>query len=133
MDFVLGLQQFGTMGIVLLRVVVGIIFLKHGAMKFAMWKMQPTEQMPSNMLKLMRVLSIIEAIAGLALILGLFTQLGAIALSLVMVGAIYFKIVKWKKTFTGDGGWELDLVLLAACVVLLLNGAGVWGIDVPLQ
>ena len=40
-----------------------------------------------------------------------------------MLGAIYFKIFKWKMPFTSQTstGWEFDLVLLAAGLVILVK------------
>ncbi|MBI4272248.1 DoxX family protein [Candidatus Uhrbacteria bacterium] len=129
MEFFASLLQYNDLGLAFVRIVVGIIFLKHGKMKFGMWKMQASEQMPMQMLNIMRVLSIVESVAGLALILGLFVQLAAVTLGIIMLGAIYFKVFKWKKTFAGDGGWEFDLILLAANLALILSGPGAWSLD----
>ena len=53
----------------------------------------------------------------------------AIGLAVIMVGAINLKARKMHRGFTGDGGWELDFVILAANVALVLLGAGVWSLD----
>ncbi len=129
MEFFQSLYQYGDVGMLLLRLTVGIIFIKHGMMKIAMWKMQPSEQMPAQMLNLMRGLSIVESVAGLAMIIGLFTQLVAVVLGIVMLGAMYYKIFKWGKKFTGDGGWEFDLILLVASLALVLSNGGKWALD----
>ena len=129
MEFLVQLQSFGDWGLLALRIAVGAIFLFHGVQKWAMWKMQPSKEMPSSMLAIMRTLSIVEPLSGLAVLLGLLTQLGAFALGIVMVGALYFKIHKWKAKFSGDGGWEYDLMLLAACSALFVLGAGSMSID----
>ncbi|MDO8601188.1 MAG: DoxX family protein [bacterium] len=118
------LLQFNDLGLFLLRLAVGIVFLVHGKQKLAMWKMQPSEQMPSGMLNMMRFLSLAEIAGGLALIFGVLTQLAAIGLAIIMLGAIYYKIKIWKKKFSEPGGWEFDLVLLTANLAILLNGGG---------
>lgn len=122
------LSEFNDYGLLLLRLAVGLIFLVHGYQKLRMWKMKPSPEMPSKMLNTMRALSVVELLAGAALILGIFSQLAAIALAAVMVGAIYYKIVVWKKKFTEPGGWEFDLILLAASLAILFSGGGSIGI-----
>ena len=89
-----------------------------------MWKMQASEQMPKNMLDMMKFLSLAEIAGGLALIFGVLTQLAAIGLAVIMLGAIYYKMKVWKKKFSEAGGWEMDLLLLAACLVILFSGGG---------
>ncbi|HKE92230.1 MAG TPA: DoxX family protein [Gemmatimonadales bacterium] len=112
-----------------LRVAVGTVFLVHGIQKQAFWKMQPSEQLPSGMIKLLRFLSIVEPLGGVAILAGFLTAPAAIGLSIIMLGAINLKAGQMKKGFTGDGGWELDFMVLAANVVLFLLGAGAWSLD----
>ncbi|MEK7122472.1 MAG: hypothetical protein AAB855_01300, partial [Patescibacteria group bacterium] len=59
------------------------------------------------------------------------TTYGALALVVVMLGALYFKIFVWKKTFTEPGGWELDSTLLAAALMIAALGAGVFSLSIP--
>ena len=128
MDFLLNLHQFEDLGLLILRVAIGTIFLVHGASKWSMWK-QPQGTPPNMMTNIMRLLSIVEPVAGIAVFLGVFTQVAAIGLALVMIGAIYMKSMKWQKSFTGDGGWELDFMILAGCITLLFLGAGGYSFD----
>lgn len=116
-----------------LRIAVGVIFLVHGVQKQAMWKMQPSAQLPAPMLKLLRFLSIVEPLGGLAMIAGFLTRPAAIGLAIIMVGAINLKARKMHRGFTGDGGWELDFIVLSANVALLLVGAGAWSLDSVLR
>ena len=116
--------EFSDFGLLLLRLAVGLIFLIHGTKKLGMWKMKPSPEMPSNMLNIMRALSVVEPLAGAALILGVFTQLAAIVLALVMAGALYFKIVVWKKKFAEPGGWEIDFMLLMVNLSIIFIGGG---------
>ncbi len=116
-----------------LRIAVGVTFIVHGVQKQAMWKMQPTEQLPAPFLRLLRFLSIIEPLGGVALLAGFLTPFAAAGLGIIMLGAIDLKGRKMHKGFTGDGGWELDFVILAANVALVLLGAGAWSIDQVLK
>ena len=131
MEFFANLYQFGDWGLLALRVAVGAIFLVHGSQKWAMWKMQPSEQMPTGMISLMKFLSIVEPLGGLAVLAGFLTQLAAAGLGIIMVGAILLKMSMMKVPFTANDktGWEFDFVILAACIALFIFGAGTIGFD----
>ena len=60
------------------------------------------------------------------MVTGLYLQYAAAALGIIMLGAIYMKITKWKTGFVN--GWELDLVLLAANVAIITTGGGSIGV-----
>ncbi|MFQ6608230.1 MAG: DoxX family protein [Fidelibacterota bacterium] len=131
MGFLTSLQEYGDWGLFILRLSIGIIFIYHGKMKWSMWKMEPSEQMPAQMLSLMKFLSIVEPLGGLALITGFLTQVAAVGLGVIMLGAINTKIKMMKvKFFMQDNtGWEFDFVLLFGCITLLLTGAGKIALD----
>jgi len=112
-----------------LRLGVGTVFLVHGNQKRAMWKMQPSAQMPAGLLSLLRVLSIAEPLGGLATLVGLLTQAAAAGFILVMLGAIRLKVQQLHKGFTGEGGWEFEFLLLVGAIALLFLGAGKFALD----
>jgi len=62
--------------------------------------------------------------AGLAL--GTLTQLAAIGLILIMLGAIQKKIFVWKTGFWGHRayGWHYDLMLVVMNLVIVATGGG---------
>ncbi len=129
MGFLANLHHLSDWGLLVLRLGLGITFLVHGRQKLAMWKMQPSAQMPAGLLSLLKVLSIAEPLSGLAMIGGLLTQVAAAGQAVVMLGAIRLKAGQMKKRFTGDGGWELDFILLAAALAVLFLGAGRIALD----
>ena len=131
MNLLSGLSEFSDWGLLALRLGVGIIFLVHGKMKLAMWGMEPSEQMPAQMISLMKLLSVVELLGGLALILGFLTQFASLGLGIIMIGAINMKIRTMKVAFFAQDntGWEFDFILLASCLFLVLNGAGSIGLD----
>ena len=129
MGFFSHLHHLSDWGLLVLRLGVGVIFLVHGIQKRAMWKMQPSAQMPASLLSILRLLSIAEPLGGLAVIAGFLTQLAALGFVIIMLGAINLKARQMHKTFTGDGGWEFDYSLLAAAIALLILGAGGISID----
>ena len=129
MSVLLHLHQFSDWGLLALRLGVGTVFLLHGNQKRAMWKMQPSAQMPARLLSLLRVLSIAEPLGGLATLVGLLTQAAAAGFILVMLGAIRFKVLQMHKGFRGEGGWEFEFLLLVGAIALLFLGAGKFALD----
>jgi putative oxidoreductase len=129
MGFFAHLHQLNDWGLLALRLCVGVTFLVHGIQKQAMWKMQPSAQMPANLLSILRALAIAEPLGGVAVITGFLTQLAAVGFIIVMLGAINLKARQMHKRFTGDGGWELDYCLLCAAIALAILGAGRMSLD----
>ena len=73
---------------------------------------------------------IIEIASALALVFGVYTQLAALVLGIIMIGAIGTKLMKWGVPFAAmdKTGWEFDLVLLFALLSILLGGGGSIGL-----
>jgi putative oxidoreductase len=68
-----------------------------------------------------------EAAGGLGVLFGVLTQIAAIGLILVMLGAIEKKITAWHTGFwgkTGTDGWHYDLMLVALNCVIAATGGG---------
>jgi putative oxidoreductase len=124
MDFITNPDRLNQWGILILRLGVGVVFLFHGFSKRKFWKMQPSEQLSSGMLSILRLLSIVEPLGGLAVIIGFLTQWASLGLGIIMVGAIRLKAIKMHKPFTDNGGWGYDFILLAAVIALMLIGPG---------
>lgn len=76
------------------------------------------------------LLGIFESIGGLSVILGVYAPYGAAVLGLIMIGAIYYKMMKWKVPFFAmdKTGWEFDLVLLAASLAVFLGNVGAYAL-----
>lgn len=124
------LHGWSDVSLLLMRIALGAVFLAHGKMKWSMWKTpEPGEQ--NSMRNMMRFLSIVEPLGGLAVIAGFFTQFAAAGFVLIMLGAIWFKIKAWKLPFIGVNatGWEFDLMNLVASLVLVTAGAGMYSLD----
>lgn len=134
MQFLFLLHNWSDVGLLVLRVALGVIFFVHGKSKIPMWKMQASEQLPSFMLNSMRFLSVAETLGSLAIVLGFLSQLAALGFMLVMASAMYFKIAKWNTPFLGKEklGWELDLLIFAAATAIYFIGAGVYSLDFKL-
>jgi putative oxidoreductase len=117
-------------GFLALRIAVGVIFIVHGYPKITGARgmaaaMGGGEAKPA-LVGLFTVQGVVEAGGGILLILGVLTQLVAIAFMIIMIGAIYLKITQLKTGFMSQQttGWEFDLVLLAAALLLFFTGPG---------
>lgn len=95
-----------------LRLALGIVFLTHGPAK--LFKKSFSEIS----------VGVLETVGALAVLLGLYAQAGAILLMVVTIGMMYFKTQKLNRNFTGKGGWEVEFVLLAAALAILIGGTG---------
>ncbi|PIP61658.1 hypothetical protein COW99_02885 [Candidatus Roizmanbacteria bacterium CG22_combo_CG10-13_8_21_14_all_38_20] len=122
------LIQYNDIGLFLLRIAVAIIFLYHSLPKLSKSKEMPKMMgMPAGMIF---ILGMIEAVASLGLVFGVYTQLSALILAIVMVGATGMKIMKWGVPFAAmdKTGWEFDFILFFASLVILFSGGGLIGI-----
>ena len=122
-------EGLGGLGLLILRLFLGFIFLYHSI---------PKLKMPKEMAKGMGkstgfvvLLGSVEFLSSLALIFGLFAEVGALLIGLVMLGALYHKWFVWKVPFSAMDklGWEFDLILLGAAIAILFLGAGAISLD----
>src|ERR1700737_254965 len=68
-----------------------------------------------------------ELAGGLGVISGVFAQLAAIGLILVMLGAIQKKIFAWHTGFwgkSGTNGWSYDTMLVVMNLIIVTTGGG---------
>jgi len=68
-----------------------------------------------------------EVAGGLGIVLGVLTQLAALGLILLMLGAIQKKIFVWRTGFwgkSGTNGWSYDTMLVVMNLVIVTTGGG---------
>lgn len=120
------LTQFADTGLYILRLIVGLIFIYHAVPKLRDSKGMAKMMGKENAVPMIMALGLVELLSALGLILGLYTALSALLLSIVMLGAIMMKITKWQSPFSAmdKTGWEFDLILLAANIAILTTGGG---------
>lgn len=112
------LHDAGHFGV---RITIGLIFIMHSLGKFEPGFLGFLEKLglPPEM---QFPIALAEFVPGVLLILGGLTRISAAILSAVMLGAIF--VVKGAEKFTGQGGTELDILLLAGCLVIIVIGPG---------
>lgn len=121
------------LGLAVLRVLVGLVFLVHGYQKlFVMGMGGVTEFFTQVGAPLPGVsaplVSVLEFAGGIALILGVLTPIVVALFAADMLGAIF--LVHLPNGFSAsEGGYEFVLTLLAASVALALTGPGAYALD----
>lgn len=124
-------------GLLLIRLVLGGIMAVHGAQKLFGWfgghgLAGTGSWLASIGLRAARVHAAVGGLAefggGALLVLGLLTPLGAAAIAGVMFVAI--ATVHWRNGFfNSSGGYEFNLLIVAAALALAITGPGEISID----
>ncbi|MGH7322909.1 MAG: DoxX family protein [Candidatus Rokuibacteriota bacterium] len=128
--------------ITVIRVVLGVIFFAHGAQKVLGWfegyGLKGTTGYLTSLglpLGIAYLVCFFEFLGGIGLFLGLLTRLAALAIIVVMVGAI--ATVHWPQGFflnwsltPGKGhGYEANLAFIAMALACLIAGGGALSVD----
>lgn len=123
-------QGWKAVGLLVLRVVVGLAFMQHGWPKFqhAFNWMGPEATVP-GLLQALAALS--EFGGGLALILGLLMPLAAFGIACTMGVALGMVHLPHGDPFVSQGGpsYELAAVYLSMMILLLTTGPGALSLD----
>ncbi|MDP3975208.1 MAG: DoxX family protein [Candidatus Jorgensenbacteria bacterium] len=108
-------------GLLLLRIAVGVTFIAHGWSKFMNIEGTTAFFAGLGLASLfVYFVAAVELVGGLAVLFGLFTDVAGILLAINMVFAII--LVKFSKGLLG--GYEFDLVLLLAALGIAFAGPG---------
>ncbi|WKA58534.1 DoxX family protein [Planococcus shenhongbingii] len=124
-------------GLLIIRVVIGLLFAAHGAQKLFGWFgghglagtagwMESLGLKPGKTMALTAGLS--ELIGGLLLVIGFLTPLAALLIAGTMVMAIV-KVHLPNGLWSTANGYEYNLVILAVVIGLALTGAGQYALD----
>ncbi len=120
------LLQFTDLGLLLLRLMVAVVFVTSG------WSHVTKSEERSKSIGMSNgftiFLGIAEVAGALGVAFGVLTQLAALGLILVMLGAIQKKIFVWHIGFWGEKtyGWHYDLTFVVMNLVILFTDGGRW-------
>jgi putative oxidoreductase len=111
--------------LLILRVVVGVIFIAHGSQKlFGAWGgmglAKTVEMMGGGVLPYL--VTIGEFFGGVGLVFGFLSRFSAASIIVIMIGAIVK--VHWAGGFFAPKGFEYNLALIGLALPILLCGPG---------
>ncbi|HKV26660.1 MAG TPA: DoxX family protein [Candidatus Acidoferrales bacterium] len=118
------LLRYEDFGILLLRIMAGVIFISSG------WSHVKSPAERSKKIGMSKGFTIFlgtaEMAGSLGIMFGVLTQIAALGLILLMLGAIQKKIAVWHTGFWGKEGygWHYDLMLVVMCLVILFADGG---------
>jgi putative oxidoreductase len=122
-----GALAYADWSLLFLRLVLALVFgtsgfshLKHPKQRAASIEMS----VPFTIF-----LGAAELAGAIALVLGFMAQWAALGLILVMLGAIYKKVAKWRTGFWGEKsmGWHYEVLMISMNLVIVTMGPGRYG------
>ncbi|HEX4753955.1 MAG TPA: DoxX family protein [Solirubrobacterales bacterium] len=127
-------MKFGRL---LARLIIGGMFIGHGTQKWFGWFGGPGIEKTTGMMDSLglaparanaHAASASETLGGVGIALGAFTPLAAASLIGTMVTAI--RTVHWEKGFWAQaGGYEYNLTIIAALLLIVDGGPGALSVD----
>ncbi|MFX3616926.1 MAG: DoxX family protein [Sporolactobacillus sp.] len=126
-----------NIGILIIRLILGLSFVGHGAQKLFGWMGGPGLKNTAGFFESIKIkpgflmatlAGLSEFIGGALFTLGLLTPLAGIIIAGTMVVAI--ATVHGKNGYWATGnGYEYNLLILATAIGIALTGAGVYSLD----
>src|SRR5437762_9027664 len=130
-------MHMAALGLLILRLVLGLIVAAHGFQKVFGWWGGPGMTGWIGAMNRMRIRpavpwawmsALAEVFGGLGLAVGLLTPLPSLAIAASMVVAI--ALVHWSRGFWATkGGYEFNLSILAGIATIALAGPGAYSLD----
>jgi putative oxidoreductase len=122
-----------SLALLIARVGLGIVFVAHGWQKFDEFGVKAVGAnfgkmgVPAPELAAYYA-TFVELVGGAALLIGAFTAVAGLLLTLDMLGALLIVHLD-KGVFVTEGGYELVVALGAASLLLAVFGAGKYSVD----
>ncbi len=109
--------QYSEIGIIFLQIILSILFIQQGISKLKNNKF-------SNEMKWKpffgNLLGFFELTAAISL-LGIYPKIGALIISIIMLGTIYYNAFVWEKKMLASCGWIYNLLILAAAITIITS------------
>ncbi|WP_090674083.1 DoxX family protein [Paenibacillus tianmuensis] len=130
-----------ALGLLLVRLVVGLLFIGHGAQKLFGWFgghgpkgtggwMESVGIKPGVVMAVLA--GLMELLGGVLFAAGLLTPLAAALIAATMLGAIV-KVHGPNGLWSTANGYEYQLVLMVVVIGVALTGAGAYSLDALLK
>ncbi|MEK7177008.1 MAG: DoxX family membrane protein [Patescibacteria group bacterium] len=127
------LLMYSTLGPLILRLLLGLIFIDLGILKFKSEKERWLDSFETLGLRpaglLLPLYASLQILGGLLLLLGLWTQVAALAF-VIFSGVELF--VEWKAREILKRDLIFYLFIFVISLSLLVTGAGAYALDIPL-
>ncbi len=120
------LGNYSSYAYALLRVVAGFMFMQHGAQKLLGFP--PSGKPPMALNTLMTVGGVIELVAGLMILIGLFTSIAAFIASGMMAVA-YFMVHQPMGALPIQNQGELAALYCFVFLYMATRGSGICSVD----
>jgi len=104
-----------------IRAAIGVIFIVQGSGKFNPGFVDFLTNMGLPV-ELQIPIALAETIGGILLILGVLSRISTSIFCIILLGAIFH--VKGASNLVGQGGYAIDLMLLAGCLIVIVAGPG---------
>lgn len=136
------LTTSGDLSTLVLRLTAGTIMLVHGLQKsfglFGGFGFRASMNYFTGTMKLPWIVAlsviVVETLCPLCLMIGMLSRLCALALVVVMIGAIVTTNAKnglfmnWYGTQAGEG-YEYHLLFIGICIAIVISGGGKFSVD----
>jgi putative oxidoreductase len=126
-------DRLRSYGVFLLRVALGVMFIAHSMIYMLMTvtlaetaKFFVSIGLPAW---LTYATFLAEAVGGILLILGIQTRWVALALSPILIGAIWAHAGNGWVFTSAKGGWEYPLYLFVLCIAQVMLGDGAYALS----
>ena len=117
---------YPSVGLLLIRLMVGAVFIYHGwskvnggVPKFAEMLGKMNVPLPTASAW---ISALTEFVGGILIAMGLFSRIAALPMAFNMAVAVF--MVHWKNGFSGQGGYEYPMALGVILLALALTGPG---------
>jgi len=104
-----------------IRAAIGVIFIVQGSGKFGPGFAGYLTNIGVPV-ELQIPIALAETIGGILLIIGVLSRISSSILSIIALGAIFH--VKGASNLTGEGGYAIDLLILAGVLLIIVSGPG---------
>lgn len=124
-------ERFAPYGVFILRVALGVVFIAHAFLKYAVFTMPGFEGFLGKVgipVALAWPIVLAELVGGLAIVLGVYSRWVSVALLPILLGALSIHFANGWVFTAPNGGWEYPAFLSVAALAHVLAGDGAFAL-----